>query len=52
VEVGGAEEVVLRVVDGIKASVERKVFVFAGKVTGSSVRPGGGVAFNVLDNGL
>jgi len=54
VEVCCAEAVVLKVVGEVIAPVGEitSVFGFAGDVAGSSVRPGGGVMFNVLDNGL
>ena len=51
-EVCGAETVVLRVVDGLRAPVESDVLVPAETMVGSRVVPGGGVTLNVLDKGL
>jgi len=53
VVINGAEIVVLSVVDGIEdPPAESIVLVLVGEVVGSSVRPGGGVTFSVLGNGL
>jgi hypothetical protein len=52
IDVCGAEIVVLRVVDGLKAPVESDVLVTVATIVGSRVVPGGGVTFNVLDKGL
>jgi hypothetical protein len=51
-EVCGAEIVVLRVADGLKAPGESDVLVAVGTMVGSRVVPGGGVTLNVLDRGL
>ena len=51
VEVCGAEAVVLRVVGELAPDADTE-FGLVGSVVGSSVRPGGGVMFNVLDKGL
>ena len=51
-EICGAEIVVLRAVDGLKAPVESDVVVTVGEMVGSGIVPGGGVTFNVLDRGL